>query len=75
MSKFTQGKWTAKGYTILDEQSVAIARISNVGWTVDTAQANTRLIEAAPEMYRMLKGNKNARELLARIDGEEEVHE
>ena len=75
MSKFTQGKWTAKGYTILNEQSVAIARISNVGWTVDTAQANTRLIEAAPEMYKMLKGNKNAKELLARIDGEEEVRE
>ena len=70
MNKFTQGKWTAKGYTILNEQSVAIARISNVGWTADTAQANTRLIEAAPKMYRMLKGSKDARELLAYIDGE-----
>ena len=45
MNKFTQGKWTAKGYTILNEQSVAIARISNVGWTADTAQANTSKID------------------------------
>ena len=54
MSKFTKGKWTTKAYTVLSEQNVAIARISNVGWSTDTVQANTRLIEAAPEMYKTL---------------------
>ena len=49
-------KWAAKGFTIYDEETgLRIALIDNKGWPNVTAEANTRLIAAAPEMYKLLQ--------------------
>lgn len=101
MSKFTKGKW--KNYInkcvyVLDKKNKFPRFIvdSVHGNTEEEAQANARLIAAAPEMYQLLddiaeyieatqKLQKDylateffdyairAKELLARIDGEEQA--
>ncbi len=92
MSKCTKGKWEIKGngVAIFDRQNKTAHFITyNIyGWTTEEAQANARLIAAAPEMYEMLKEEiiptsdyggiisfereKKIKTLLARIDGEGE---
>ena len=90
MSKFTKGKW--KNYInkcvyVLDKKNKFPRFIVFLvcGNTEEEAQANARLIAAAPEMYELLSecadtlnhiGHKVlgniCLELLARIDGEAE---
>ena len=83
MPKFTSGKWKVEmvygDHPIVTADGRIVADCFN-------NEANARLIAAAPEMYEMLKGIiqstadcpmenagffREARELLARIDGEE----
>ena len=91
MSKFAKGKWEIDGYGIsmFDEQKEATLYVVDkvFGWTAEQAEANMRLIAAAPEMYELLKEEliptsdyggilsfereKKIRALLAQIDGEE----
>ena len=88
MSKFTAGKWehgthSIKAVTL--EETIGIAFVYKANNKEET-KANTRLIAAAPEMYRLLQNfvypeepittrtlnlSNRAWELLRRIDGEE----
>ena len=82
MSKFTKGKWKINEYCdVLAENNQLVALI-NEPRNKKEAQANARLIAAAPEMYNWLKAflqvskdgtvinTRHIKELLARIDGE-----
>ena len=90
MSKFTPGKWMVdgNGVSVFDERKEATLFIVDNVWewedTEGEADANARLIAAAPEMYAFLKDcvealymnacpklKRRALELLASIDGEE----
>ena len=54
MSKFTEGKWKINEYCdVLAENNQLIALI-NKPRNKKEAQANARLIAAAPEMYQLL---------------------
>ena len=80
MSKFTPGKWEAHPNRII-VGGLVLALVNGGN------PADTRLIAAAPEMYKLLKSVANykpdfvwdvvfhATELLARIDGEECEHD
>ena len=90
MSKFTQGKWeyvmrSIRAITPKETIGVAFIYCSN---GQEEAEANARLIAAAPEMYELLKAlwessndaevggvKLGAKKLLARIDGEETKHD
>ena len=97
MSKFTPGKWEVDGFgqaiSVFDEREEATLFIVDhvYSWANrdGEAEANARLIAAAPEMYRLLKEEliptsdydgilsfsreAKIRAVLARIDGEEEI--
>ena len=76
-------KWSAKGFTIYNETTcLKIAVVVDECYSRETAEANTRLIAAAPEMYELLWEvadelgavglptlSNECYELLARIDG------
>ena len=48
-------KWSAKGFTIYDKEiGLRIALVDNKGHLQVIAEANTRMIKAAPEMYSFL---------------------
>ena len=83
MAKFTQGKWECD---FKEDKYIWSCKDEVLGelyfTTLEETKANTRLIAAAPEMYRYLKtitSNEDIFELtkinidtlLARIDGEE----
>ena len=77
-------KWTAKGFTIYEQETdLQVALVDYKGHLKETAERNTRLIAAAPEMYELLTEAADelstvafdCYELLARIDGEQEVQE
>ena len=95
MSKFTPGKWEVDGYgqavSVFDEREEATLFIVDhvYSWADrdGEAEANARLIAAAPEMYRLAESLADlpdeqcmispliheARRLLVRIDGKEEA--
>lgn len=95
MSKFTPGKWEVDGFgqavSVFDEREEATLFIVDhvYSWANrdGEAEANARLIAAAPEMYRLLEdargiitqlnvGDPLATEIelfLARIDGKKEI--
>jgi hypothetical protein len=58
MSKHTQGKWDVRydviGYHVVQENGFLIANISDYNFKND-AEANARLISAAPELLEALK--------------------
>ena len=80
-------EWTAKGFTIYEQETgLKVASINNKGHLKETAERNTRLIAAAPEMYELLMEAADelssvalyrianyCYELLARIDGKQET--
>lgn len=81
MSKFTGGKWGIEGTVPFGIKSEASPRIAIV-----LKPEDARLIASAPEMYELLKvwthrqaqpdlriAQERARELLASIDGTEEI--
>ena len=99
MSKFTKGQWMLddspdeyNGNIVIydpDGSYIGIARNKGLDY-IDfktEAQANARLIAAAPEMYKLLTAVANykpdiiwdvvshAKELLLRIDGKEAANE
>ena len=81
MSKFTAGKWEVD--EIYGDHYVVFAEGLHTVADCFGNEANTRLIAAAPEIYKLLKSVANykpdfvldvvfhAQELLARIDGKE----
>ena len=100
MSNFTKGKWIyddESNYIFNDDKQMTIAQIRGWGYLTqelglsddeayEVQQANARLIENAPEMYKFIEFAfltkdsrhldweglvKSAGELLARIDGKE----
>ena len=83
-------EWTAKGFTIYEQETgLRVACVDYKGHLKETAERNTRLIAAAPEMYELLmeaadelgihalwdRVASDCYELLARIDGEQEAQE
>ena len=56
MSKFTKGEWEEgrNGISVFDEQREMTLFITDgvYGWTTEEAQANARLIVAAPSLQR-----------------------
>lgn len=83
MCKFTKGTWKTAApheYIVYEDftKDKLIIASEIEGYTEEEANANARLIAAAPEMYELLKlygtnpffNGIEARKLLARIDGE-----
>ena len=91
MSKFTKGPWLTQeeNNNAIHFWSIQSKNGEQIGDCL--MEANARLIAAAPEMYEMLKEElipasdyggilsfereRKVRELLARINGEEERHD
>ncbi len=93
MSKFTPGKWEVEthGISVFDERCEQTLFITDnvYSWADNNneAEANARLIAAAPEMYRLVREFAGlpagecmigpmiheARRLIACIDGEEGI--
>jgi len=63
MSQHTSGPWTYDPNTeTVDSGAVSVAGINVDEWEYEMAQANARLIAAAPEMYEALKAKAAAYE-------------
>lgn len=87
MPNFSNGKWECSEYgDIVAKSGTNEIWIASMAGEGAEAEANARLIEAAPEMYALLKSVANynpdfirdvvfqAQELLARIDNMEASH-
>lgn len=93
MSKFTPGKWEVEthGISVFDERCEQTLFITDnvYSWADNDseAEANARLIAAAPEMYRLLSSLlyrciiiddcvvDEIKQLIASIDGKEAEHD